>query len=474
MSRRGTWLGIAALVVAGLVLYARAFSIHRYGDDLGFVLPTPVDPFFHFTSPHPIRGWYRPLEAMLLAFCQNGVGLATWPIHALAIGLHLTLAWMVYAIGRELGLIEAACWLAAGWLLVAQGGVMAVASLDTLSQQLAALGLTAAAWQAHRFLRDGHRSALLFAIVASAVALWGKESGVAVVPVLAVIAAAHGEAGPRRRLATFVTVAVLAVIYWLCRNAIGADGPELGTAAYGFDFGANMPLNAAVLWGACLSPVSTVAMVRWMQLGPAWAYVLATLPTLLLMLGMVAAWRGRRGLFYALAAVAVAAMFPAVLLHHVSELYAYQALPWLALLTGATLAAIPRRWRTGVVASLLLLQVIAVQSKLSAMIANGDRMASYVDQLRPVVASLPRDGTVYLIDDVGGRWRYGVFVLPGFRVFEYALGGLPTVLDRPDLTFVLRGAGQLPEPAPGQAVVILDTDEQRLQVLSQREADHDP
>jgi len=367
MTRRPVWLPVALFVAGGALLYARALSLQRYGDDLGFVLPTPLDPWFHFRGPHPNHPWYRPLEALCLALAQNRFGFATWPVHALAVALHLALALLVRAVARDLGLGDAAAWLAALWLLVAQVAVMAVASGDTLSQQCAALGVTATAWQADRFLRSGQRRALALVGLAAALALWGKESGLAVVPVAGVVVVAHGRDATRRgrTLAVLLVVGALAGLYWLCRAQVVASLPQLGSADYGFELGLNIPLNLANLWGASLSPVSTVAMVRWMQLGPRWAFGLAALPAVALMVAIAVAWRGRRPLLTAVLCLAAAALLPTALLHHVSELYAYQALPWLALLAGGTLAAAPRRWRAGLVALLVVAHGVAVQGKLT-------------------------------------------------------------------------------------------------------------
>lgn len=476
MSRRPGWLPLAAFVTAGVALYARALSIQRYGDDLGFVLPTPIHPLFHFTAPHPFQFWYRPLEAMVMACAQNVWGLAVWPLHAVALGLHLTLALTVRALGRDLGLSDAAAWLAALWLLFAQVAVMAVASGDTLSQQLAALGVTVAGWQTQRYVRDGHRRALLWAGLAAAVALWGKESGLAVVPVVGVIALAHGRSATAapRAWASVALVLGLAVLYGLCRARVVSSLPQLGTSGYGFQLGLNIPLNLANLWGACLSPVSTVAMVRWMQLGPAWAFGLSLLPATAMLAGMAGVWHHRRAALAILAALATVSLLPTALLHHVSELYAYQALPWVALLVGGMLAALPTRWRLGLVLVLLVAHGAAVQGKLTAMRANGERTASYLAELQPLLPTVPAGGRVCLVDGRGGRWRYAVFVLPGFRVFEYALDGLPIVLGRRDLQFELRGAGDVPPPAPGQLVVTLSADERRLEVLRPVEGDLDP
>jgi hypothetical protein len=475
VNQRPPWLPYAVFVTAGVALYARAFAVQRYGDDLGFVLPTPIDPLFHFAAPHPNHDWYRPVEAMLLALVQNGCGLAVWPIHALAVTLHLALALLVRAIARDLGLRDAAAWLAAVWCLTAQVAVMAVTSSDTLSQQLAALGVTAAAWQFHRALRDGDGRGLAIGWLAAALALWGKESGLAVVPVSCLVAAPWiGQRAARRRAATAVAgVGLLAAVYWLCRARVVAELPQLGTQDYGFAVGLNIPLNVANLWGAVLTPLSTVDLVRWMQLGPAWAFGLATLPAAGLLVWTAYAWGDRRRLLIELLLLAAAALLPTALLHHVSELYAYQALPWLSILAGGALAELLPRWREAVVAGLLVMQVVTVQGKLTQMRANGERTASYLAQLAAVVEELPPGGQVYLVEGPGEPWRYGVFVLPGFRVFDHSVGGLPTILGRPDLRFALRGHGDMPDLQPGEVAVTLAVDAQTVVRLAPAEANLD-
>ena len=466
MSRRTPWLVALGFAAAALLLYARAFAVQRYGDDLGFLLPPPINPLFHFAAPHPQQPWYRPIEAMVFALVQNGFGLAVWPLHLVALTLHVGLALLVRQIAWDLGLDERAAWLAAVWFLVAQVGVMAVASGDTLSQQCSALGVTAMAWLLRRGFREGDARTLGLSCLAAALALWGKETGVAVVPVALVIAAPQLKAQRRRTLGVLAGLALLAAVYWLCREHASAAEPQLGEKVYGFQLGLNIPRNVVFLWGASLSSVSTVRLVQWLQLGPHWAFALAMLPAAGLGFWTLYAWRDRRRLLLGLVVLSGVSLLPMILLHHVSELYTYQALPWLSILVGYGLA---RAWPAGrgtIVGLLLLAQIVGVEGKLDRMGSVGQRTASYLEQLRPIVAEMPAGGRLILVDELEAGWRYGVFSLPGLQVFIHGLDGLPVVLGRSDLQYHLNEPEEVSPPRPGDVLVGVSEDGTTLRRLA--------
>jgi len=335
--------------------------------------------------------------------------------------------------------------LAAIFFLVAQANAIAVLSIDTLSSICATLFGLITLW----LLVPGDFSAesvalrrlsqYCFAPLTFLLSLLSKESGVSVWPMAVVCLAAFPEVAHskpidwrRKRQLILVALPLLLVLllYLVLRSATGATPAEIGQGPYQFRVGLNIPSNLAMVLGAALTPVSTVSIMNALSRGDTAFLLAAGLVTggsfLVAVYGL---WcDGRSWLWLTASTFAVLSLFPMVMLNHVSEMYAYAAMPFAGMLLGGGWAAALERLRArrpvfvlGSIglAGLLLLNVAGIQSKAHLMVANGEAVQRILLQLKEFIPAIPANGRLLLINPPSPvRSSYSVFVVNGFDVFE--------------------------------------------------------
>ena len=450
----GGWMtaGKIQKVPGGVLLLGLAVLVYRvgltgwyFGDDLGLIIdPDSLNPLTYFERAN-IYGWYRPLQMAFLSAIQLRYGLWTLPIHLTHILLHAVTTGFVYALARRFGLSALQAILAALFFLVAQANAIAVLSVDTLSGICATLFGVVTLWllvPAHHSSGSPARSALRqygLAPVAFLLSLLSKESSVSVWPMAAACLAAFPEvARPgsidwhrKLRMAPIMLPLLLVLAaYLVLRNATGAMPAEMGQGLYQFHVGTNILTNIAMVLGAATTPVSTVSIMNALSRGEVPLLLGAGLVTagslLIVVWGL---WHdGRAGLWLTISALAVASLFPMVLLNHVSEMYAYGAMPFVGMILGGGWAAAlkrirPRRLILALasigLAGLLLLNVVAIQSKARLMVANGEAVQKILRQLEAFVPAIPANGRLLLVNPPRrGQTSYSVFVVNGFEVLE--------------------------------------------------------
>ncbi len=439
-------------VIGGVVLLGLAVLIYRvgltgwyFGDDLGLIIePDGLSPLSYFVRAN-VYGWYRPLQMAFLSVIQSRYGLWTLPIHLTHILLHAVTTGFVYALARRFGLSVLQGVLAALFFLVAQSNAIAVLSVDTLSGVCATLFGVVTLWLVvpdHRFTGSLAWSCLKqygLAPAAFMVSLLSKESSVSVLPMAAACLAAFPEAAllapidwRRKTRVAPITLPLLLVLvaYLVIRNASGAMPAEMGQGPYQFRVGTNILSNLAMVLGAAMTPVSTVSIMNALSRGdipPLLGAGLVSVGSLLIVVW--GHWHdGRPGLWLTISALAVVSLFPMVLLNHVSEMYAYGAMPFVGMLLGGGWGAIFERLRlrrlnlvlaSMGLAGLLLLNVVAIQAKARLMVANGEAVQMILRQLEAFVPDIPANGRLLLVNPPrNGPSSYSVFVVNGFDVLE--------------------------------------------------------
>jgi hypothetical protein len=219
-------------------------------------------------------------------------------------------------------------------------------------------------------------------------------------------------------------LAAIAGGYLAWRTHLGAFAPSAGSGTYNMSLSGGILRNLAMLWFAALLPVSSVDVftaVAERNVAVALGGLVAVGVVLaLLLLGFVRKGRWDRGL--ALIAAGSVALSPVLPLVHVSELYAYTILPFAALLLGesaGSLAAVgsgrfARRAVLSLAVLLLAANSIATMSKARAMAENGRRAERLLGSVAGEMRSLPKGGTLTLVDPVLDHPNYSVFRFRSF------------------------------------------------------------
>ena len=236
-------------------------------------------------------------------------------------------------------------------------------------------------------------------------------------------------------------LAVTALFFWMLGRT---DAPSLsfGELRYQLKLGANIPANFALLALAVLLPGSNVWFVeayRAGDMGPV-ALMIAGAVTLAAwtVVGIVFSTRRLRG--FAWLACAMLVIGPLLPLNHVSELYAYAAMPMLALAFGIAAEGWQERARGIVrpawVAFLIVLAVlhgVAIADKARLMKRNGSEATRLMARVEPWVAQVPDHGALRLVHPDSLARGYSVYRLDGFRPIEFSEQWLRDRHGRPDL-----------------------------------------
>ena len=445
MPRR--FLAISGLsLLLGLIIYAPFLRAPYFSDDLLFYFKPPAPHWYtYFVTVGPALQAYRPLEAAILTQIQLHFGFETWPIHVISLAALTLLSGLTWLTAVELGYSSVAAYLSCAIVVISQIAEPAVLGNDTMSQAASALLGAAGAylfWRATNTRSVGFHLASLACYFA---ALFFKETALGYCAVIAVLAFAllSDRVNVRHsliRLTRALLPYALATLIYLAAR-IYAGGPVGSAGSYRISLGTNVIANLALSAVAAISPISTVSSAVSVQTRnfAAMIGIVAAVGVMCAIALAGFAVSTRRRLMILLAACAVASLFPTFLLQHVSELYVYNAMPFVALLLAAVLADLWAKGTLGqfvVLASAVLFisgQLVAVHEKSKLMFDNGVRAAAMMNDLAADMRSLPANSTILLADAEKREPKYSVFVLHGFDVLEFGAPRLGAIYDRPDI-----------------------------------------
>jgi len=145
----------------------------------------------------------------------------------------------------------------------------------------------------------------------------------------------------------------------------------------------------------------------------------------------------------------------------VGELYAYNALPFVALIIGAGLGEVYRRaWRLRWTASAVVIgtalylaaNILAIHEKGGMLREEGERARRMIGAIKPVIRSLPDGAELILLNPPGAPPDYSVYRQKGFDVFEWGTNIFEVVTGRADVRYRL--ADTLPPPSSRPRVVL--------------------
>lgn len=463
-----------ALIALGILVFSPGFAIAFYGDNFQHVFLEPADQIAYFwTHPRPSPQWFRPLETTTLLVIQALAGLETWPIHLTVLAVHLALVGAVLKTTLDLGYGRTAAAVAALFMLLAQTNAYPVGGNGTLAQVGGSFAGFLSLYLLYRGTIDpasarSRRGLLLVGSVAMfIVALLFKESSTAYLGLVAVLLGAIYLAGGNRRsivrsALSLAPYAAVTIGYLLYRSSIGGLPAQIGSGAYDFNPGANVIENLAQLVFAALLPVSTVT--AFLALESRNLIALAGMVALAGAIGIVLAyglWKSdRRATIAVLALLGLLAFFPVAALNHVSELYVYNALPFISILAGigtaALLKMLPRRPLPRLIAATILtvvlsMHVTSLAGKLSLMNANGERAQRIEAEIEPLLSRIPEGEPLVLKSGTGELPDYSVFLMHDFYVFRHGQMRFAQLAGRSDLPVRFLDAG---DPIPSNGLVL--------------------
>jgi hypothetical protein len=477
-SVRKTWLLIAAVgVVVVLGALICCLPIGRFSDDYLLLHDRPDPGFFHhFTVHYPYSPfYYRPLMLVFTHAVQYLWGREVWPIHLVHLLLHLGLCLLVYRAARRLELGERAAAIAALLTLGSQIVVLPVLSVDTFCQMTSTLAGWASVFLLYRALwNEARRSRriLLFtgSLLCLLVALFCRENALGFVPAAAVVITASLFAQSRKegkanysRLLLWVPYLAATAFYIVLRQSCTLPPPLVKN----FGIGWHLLLHPIQLAAGALSPLSTETFIGAYQRGDWLLVIVGGLMLAALASGVVYGLlrSKRRGLILVLALLTLTSFVPHAMLFWISELYAYNSLPVLALLTALGLdtlwnrTSVARRPFLGVaLAFLFAVNVFGIVQKAELMRQNAGNAASLLEQLKPYNRSQAAGSTLYLVNPPDPGPSYSIFRIYGFRLIADSTPYLPFPPRRYDYRVWIGDREELPavNPAAGDTVLTLE------------------
>jgi len=405
-----------------------------FGDDLQvfFALDPPSHLWGYFlhietgTMDHA----YRPIEAVLLTLIQQHFWLNTVPIHVISIVVHACFCGMTAFLGLRLGLRNGEVALAT--LLTSISPEMATTLLgnDCMSQALSGMFSLLSiifAYEAYRRKDEQTVSAAtgfwLLGALAYAMSVFSKETGLGNIIGITLIAGLMSwqKAGLRKVIYSMAKLlspyVLVALLYFAARHRAGVP-LRAHEPVYQIHFGSNMIANVVVFVIGSFSPVSSLRASLAFQTHDRFTLLLfaGLLFLVMLTLGVGVYLSKRRMLYLFLILLALAALFPAIALAHVSELYLYSAVPYFALLAAAAFADIwkyARAMRILVAASMAIMVIGLIDGnyqKAWHMDACGKDSTMMMMAIGRYAQALPANGNVVLLDHKHNRPSYSIYL----------------------------------------------------------------
>jgi hypothetical protein len=475
------------LIILGLVVWLPSIGGKHFDDDYLFVFmgEKSLSPLSVFTQKSPTSSHYRPMEAAILILAQEtfGVRKSAYVVQGLAMFCHIAASVFIF-LGLMRLRLPRTCGLLASVLFVTHPtAASAVLGNDSTSQLhsgwlgllgawliASSVGLIPAAEPGVAGSDSIRKGRFLLGLLTIVAAMLFKETAMGfllVTGLLVLLAAYHNNIDWKSASLTLLMPAAALGGYMLLRRAMGLSMSTAGSTAVAI--GMNIPRNLVQLFMASVTPVSSVQIYvatvehAWLLLaGLALGPLLVGAALVYGLLGLTKEHSIRNIVVFAGSMLCV--FFPAFMVSHVSELYAYAALP---LVMGVIALAIRKTNRKPFVGQAIALVVIiiatvqvqAVWSKAKLMKQNGEASERLVGQLVEVVRKLPPNTTLYLQDIQGNQPTYSCYLERGFAPITDAARYIKHLANRPDVAIrFVRDKTVIPENSRGVIIVPLAPD----------------
>jgi len=299
-----------------------------------------------------------------------------------------------------------------------------------------------------RIISDYRKYSL--SIFAFAIALLSKESSVSFFPLLLCIVLFNFNNFGKEKIPlgkafiAFLPYIAILFAYVATRSLLGVSQPGLGPRRYNFYIGMNLIENLLMLLFASIIPTSSVTAFTTFNTGQLSTFsAIAVVSLVFIGLLGYGLWQSRRySITLTVGAFGICALFPMVMMNHVSELYAYNSMPFVSMMAGVGLGTIfersNTRWGKQAVAVMLLVlfvsHITAIQGKASFMVKNGAQATILLNGIQPYVQKVPADGELLLLNPYNHRPEYSVFLVRGFNVLKYGAWRIKKTSNRDDIT----------------------------------------
>jgi hypothetical protein len=445
--------GILALLT---LIYWHALRIPYFGDDFQWFFPNPSDMLFgNFFHSAPDNNWYRPLQSMVLAFIQILWGANTLPIRVVHFLLQASMGVLIFHVLRYWKASFGSSVIAALYFAVSQAATFAVICNDTSSQMMGSLFGALTIWNLYlgmKHVREGvlfPRSQMVLCLLTFLLSLVSKETSAGLcLAVFALILVMEPRSKrnkmPMGSIAKHVVpFFLIGLLYVVMRFSAGASMPSYGSnSSYELHWGFNILKNIGLFAFQSILPFSSALLAH--TLYDRNILVLAGIVGITAILATAffyGMWRSPQSrLILSILGFALFAVTPAIFLNHVSEVYLYNALPYVAVAFGF---AMEYYWTESTRASRIAFSVLLTVAFVANIVGSVQKTASLAEessrseiimnQLYPIIPKLPNNGRLYLVNPVTKEFEYSVFAMKGLNVVKYADPWILRHTARPDV-----------------------------------------
>jgi hypothetical protein len=420
-----------------IAVYRNGLSIPYYNDDCQRVFTNPREVVFQgFTASNPQDTFYRPLEQVLLAIIQIGWGWNTFPIRILHLLFHTAIAMLVFHALRTWKVHLVSALVASMFVIVSQLSALTVLSNNTLSQLMGAFFSSLSVWMLYRYSVEGTQWKFFFSIVLFSLAILSKETSAGLPLAIALLIARQRKKGLVDFKQIFILLlpyAVCSLIYLILRVHAGGSIPEFGsTQMYGFRLGSNVLKNVRLYMGEAILPSSTVTVLQAAYYNNYLLIIcLSVYTAIFLGIAGYGVWKSPRKPVVKMICIGIlCSWLPAILLNHISELYIYNSVFYLALLFGISVEYYwtkdPLRSPRTIFASCTIFLAVGitnmtgVDEKALLMKKEGDCAAILLPQIISLTTQIPENDYLYLVKQSEPGLEYSKFLTPSFGVLYSA------------------------------------------------------
>ncbi|MFI5263034.1 MAG: hypothetical protein ACHQM6_00805 [Candidatus Kapaibacterium sp.] len=443
------FIGLFALAV---LIYRNGLHIPYYADDYQRVFTNPGEAISQAFSKATISdGSYRPLETIALGIIQKNWGWDTFPFRILSLLFHAAGAFLVFHALRFRKIDFWAAILGAIFVVISQMSAAAVLGNDTQSQITGAFFSALSLWLLYRYNLDSDNHwRYVCSVSFFFLALISKETStglcLSVAFMIYVMQPGKRSFRIKQTVLRLLPYALGFVTYWVLRTNGGAASPSFGNANLSLKFGANIPINIGLFVFQSILPFSSMAIVKAMYYKDHLRLALMLLFTALFAFSIgYGLWRSpHRKIIKALCVIIFCGWFPAMILNHISELYAYSSVFPIGVLFGIGVEwylqdKIIGRSRVAFFCVMFTLFFAAmanergVDEKAVSMKRQGDRAAIFLPQIVALAKTMPQNKWMYLVSPPDSSFEYSMFAIHGFRASMTADSLVRFLSNRPDI-----------------------------------------
>jgi len=469
----------ASFIVFTIILHLANINGGYFSDDFTIFFPKgEINIFSLFFSANPYEpSVYRPLAGIYNGVVQYFFGTNAFLIHLMNLLLHGVISCVIYKGMIRLNMNKQSAIIASVLFIVAQSTVTATLRNCTMTQQLSCL-FNLLFIYVLVFQEKPKIKQYLILCGLYVLGLLSKEASLAILPtaiVLIFIMSYYRENslinGIKNAVFQIMPYIILTGAYFILRLLIGLPFSDGGRAKFSLDL--YVVKNLMMLLFSNTNHFSSTDVF--------YALVSRNYTVLLIVVFVnmaIAAFvfwgvfkKKQVKLALVLILLMIISFFPTVLMPHVSELYGYNAMPFICIIYAIGFSYWLSQSKNkkniciAILSVIILLNVVSLQRKALLLNNNANMAQNLITQLQVILEGHPSGTQVFLIntDEEGLRYSYGNFHMTAAETLQYAEGlSFLYFLGRDDISFFYREKSDMASIPSGENIMLLTVVEGNL------------